>query len=635
MTLSDRQPTQVVIGTAGHIDHGKTSLVLALTGTNTDRLAEEKARGMTIDIGFAFLNDNVTIIDVPGHEKFIRNMVAGVATIDVALMVIAADDGIMPQTLEHLHIMDLLGIQSGVIALTKIDLVEDPDWLDLVEEDLRQSLKETMLENAPIIRTSISDNHGIEDLRKSLLEAVSQSNRSGDRGYFRLPVDRIFSKSGFGTVVTGTVISGSLSVGDTVEIQPGDIQSKVRGIQSHGMSKKNVSMGDRAAINLVGIEKSDLSRGTEVTSVGRSVVTNRFIGDMSLLKKTAWKVKNRQRLRIHFGTTEVMCRVWLSESPLEAGQSAKCIFMLEESVALTMDDRFIIRSFSPMETLGGGKILDPKPNKVLKRVKKDILSIPADFEDRFLWFVRNESKKPKSAKEWSIRFQQSQERIDALIAKFDLKTIPGTNKIYHPEDLNLLIHELENTLDAFHEKHPYRPFLGRKQFSDSLNVDAKYFEYAIKLCLENESIQAVESGYALSSHSISLSKNDESIAESILAACIKNHFEPFPSKSIAEVVSVDVNLTQELLHVLKGRNLVIEMSEGWWLSKSRFDELVTDISNWFDSKSVLTVSDFKDLTDLTRKTAIPLFEYLDKIQITERKGNDRIPGEKLKELMHG
>lgn len=635
MTLPDRRPRQVVIGTAGHIDHGKTSLVLALTGTNTDRLAEEKARGMTIDLGFAFLNDNVTIIDVPGHEKFIRNMVAGVATIDVALMVIAADDGIMPQTLEHLQIMDLLGIPAGVVALTKTDLIEDPEWLDMVEEEIRQSLKNTLLENAPIIRTSIATGQGVEDLRQALLEAVKASNRSGDRGYFRLPVDRVFTKSGFGTIVTGTVISGSLAVGESVEIQPGNIHSKVRGIQSHGIPKKGVTMGDRAAINLVGTERSDLFRGTEVTSVGRSVVANRFIGHLSLLEKTTWKMKNRQRLRIHFGTAEVMCRIWLPESPLEAGQAAKVIFMLEESVALTMDDRFIVRSFSPVETLGGGKILDPNPGRVLKEVKIAVKTIPDEFDDRFLWFVRKYWKNPRSAKEWSVKMQQPQDCINALIHTFGLKTIPDTNKVYHPEDLNQLIQELKMALQAFHAKHPYRPFLGRKQLSDTVNVDPKYFDFAIATSIENNIIQAVDAGYALSSHSILLSENDEAVAESILSGCNKSKFEPLPAKIIAESVSKDISLTQELLHVLKGRNLVIEISEGWWLSALRFDELLKNIHRLFETKNVLSVSDFKDLTGLSRKTAIPLLEYLDKIQLTERKGNDRIPGERLKEMVHG
>ena len=337
-------------------------------------------------------------------------------------------------------------------------------------------------------------------------------------------------------------------------------------------------MGDRAAINLVGAERSDLFRGTEVTSVGRSVVANRFIGSLSLLEKTNWKVKNRQRLRIHFGTAEVMCRIWLPESPLEAGQSAKVIFTLEESVALTMDDRFIVRSFSPVETLGGGVILDPNPGQVLKEIKKAVKTIPDEFADRFLWFVRKYRKNPRSAKAWSVKMQQPQDRIDALIHTFGLEIIPDTNKVYHPEDLNQLIQELKTALQSFHTKHPYRPFLGRKQLSDTVNADPKYFDFAITICIKNNIIQAVDSGFALFSHSISLSKDDEAIAESILSGCNKSKFEPLPVKTIAESVSKDITLTQELLHVLKGRNLVIEISEGWWLSASRFDELVKNIN---------------------------------------------------------
>ncbi|MEO2185689.1 MAG: selenocysteine-specific translation elongation factor, partial [bacterium] len=255
---------QIVVGTAGHIDHGKTALVKALTGTDTDRLAEEKARGMTIDLGFAYLDQSITIIDVPGHEKFIRNMVAGVSTIHIALLVIAADDGIMPQTKEHLHILKLLGVKQGIIALTKTDLADDHDWIDLVELEIQDLVADTFLKDAPIVRTSIETGEGTETLKQTILTQSKNIETVLDRGFFHLPVDRVFSKKGFGSVVTGTVLSGKTKIGSDLEIIPGNQKAKVRGIQTHGTETSSVKMRDRAAINLAGTDLNELYRGTVI-----------------------------------------------------------------------------------------------------------------------------------------------------------------------------------------------------------------------------------------------------------------------------------------------------------------------------------------------------------------------------------
>ncbi|MCS5649436.1 MAG: selenocysteine-specific translation elongation factor, partial [Dehalococcoidia bacterium] len=274
---------QIVIGTAGHIDHGKTALVKALTGVDTDRLQEEKSRGMTIDLGFAFLNKNITIIDVPGHEKFIRNMVSGVSTIHIALVVVAADDGVMPQTKEHLQILSLLCIPQGVIVLTKTDMVSDPDWLDLVEMEIHEIVAGTSLESAPIIRTSVNPESGISELRQALLHEAGKVRFTVDRGFFRLPIDRVFQKTGFGIVVTGTVISGSLSVGNEIYCQPVGKKCKVRGLQSHGEKTETASMGDRVAVNVVGIEKNQAWRGAELVQSGWIASTSIFIAHVQMI----------------------------------------------------------------------------------------------------------------------------------------------------------------------------------------------------------------------------------------------------------------------------------------------------------------------------------------------------------------
>ena len=351
---------QIVIGTAGHIDHGKTALVKALTGTDTDCLAEEKARGMTIDLGFAYLDQSITIIDVPGHEKFIRNMVAGVSTIHIALLVIAADDGIMPQTKEHLHILKLLGVTQGIIALTKTDLADDNDWIDLVELEIQDLVANSFLKDSPLIRTSVETGEGIDALKEAILSQSKDMETELDRGFFHLPVDRVFSKTGFGSVVTGTVLSGKLKTGKELEIIPGNQKAKVRGMQTHGSETLSVKMGDRAAINLAGTDLDDLFRGTIIAEPNWVNSTEKLIARVTMIEDTRWKLKNHQRVHIHIGTAEMVARA-VMQDPLEAGHSGNVLFLLERPAAALMNERFIIRSFSPMETIGGCVVLDSNP----------------------------------------------------------------------------------------------------------------------------------------------------------------------------------------------------------------------------------------------------------------------------------
>ena len=362
--------SQIVIGTAGHIDHGKTALVKALTGTDTDRLAEEKSRGMTIDLGFAYLDKNITIIDVPGHERFIRNMVAGVSTIHIALLVIAVDDGIMPQTREHLHILRLLGVRYGIIALTKTDLAEDSDWIDLIELETRDLISDTFLKDAPIIRTSVETGEGIEALKSEITIQSKAIQTNLDRKFFHLSVDRVFSKTGFGSVVTGTVLSGKTKTGQELEIIPGNKKVKIRGMQTHGTKTSIVKMGDRAAINLAGAELEDIYRGTVIAEPNWVNSTETLIAHVTMIVDTKWKLKNRQRVHLHIGTAEVIAKVMMIEKVLEAGQNGNVLFILEKPAAVIMDAQFIIRSFSPMETIGGCLVLDPNPISNKSALKK-------------------------------------------------------------------------------------------------------------------------------------------------------------------------------------------------------------------------------------------------------------------------
>ena len=368
--------SHIVIGTAGHIDHGKTALVKALTGTDTDRLPEEKSRGVTIDIGFAFLGDDITIIDVPGHERFIKNMVTGISSISYVILVIAADDGVMPQTREHLDILNILGVKEGCVVLNKTDLVK-PDWLDLVETDIKTLLKGTFLEKAMILRASSVTGDGIEDIKKHLKNIIAVIKDKTDKGYFRLPIDRAFSVKGFGTVVTGTVISGSVKKGDLLDALPGGVEVKVRGIQKHNLDAESAEIGERAALNLSGVNLTEVGRGHHLSERGYLHSTSLLEARIELLQNAPKKLSNRNRVRLHLGTGEVMGRVSiLGGKDIEPGESGLVQIFLEKESAVAVGDKFIMRRYSPSLTIGGGIVLQIS-NKRYKRSDKyiqDILS---------------------------------------------------------------------------------------------------------------------------------------------------------------------------------------------------------------------------------------------------------------------
>ncbi len=619
---------QVVIGTAGHIDHGKTALVYALTGEQTDRLTEERERGMTIDLGFAFLTDNITIIDVPGHEKFIRNMVAGVATIDCALLVVAADDGIIPQTVEHVQIMHLLGIRKGIIALTKIDLVEDDEWLSLVEADIRQSFQTTFLAEAPLVRISNTRNTGIAELKKALLEMADKVRKKEDRGYFRLPVDRVFSKSGFGTVVTGTAISGQTKVNDVVEILPQGELAKIRGIQSHGVTVSLGQRGDRLALNLASVEAGELARGTEIVTADRGIVTDRFVAHVQLLEDTRWMLKPRQRVHIHIGTAEFLARVWIP-APMHPGQEQNAIFSLENPMAITHDDRFIVRSYSPMETIGGGTVILAGFAGDWKTLRKEITTIPVAPLERFEWIVDRFRQASKSPREWSIMLQQSEETIREWITTLKLVWEKGVNIVYSPtgfkRDCDIMIQRVRE----FHHRHPYRKWMGRKQLMDELKFEPKWFSFIMETCVAEKKLVTEESGLRLPDHVITLQEQDKTLLQSIRSFIDRQDLAMAATKEIVSGLELDFKRIQDLLFILKDRKEIIEITTNHWISAVALDRLLDKLKTWFQTHSRLSVSDFKDLTGLSRKSAIPLLEYLDKSDYTVRVENDREAGENI------
>jgi len=614
---------QIVVGTAGHIDHGKTALVKALTGTDTDRLTEEKARGMTIDLGFAYLDQNITIIDVPGHEKFIRNMVAGVSTIHLALLVIAADDGIMPQTREHLHILKLLGVKQGIIALAKTDLTEDEDWIDLVELEIRDLVNDTFLKDAPIIRTSVETDEGIDDLKNEIIRHSKSITGGLDRGFFHLPVDRVFSKTGFGSVVTGTVLSGNVKTGQELEIIPGNQKVKVRGMQTHGSETDKVKMGDRAAINMAGTELSDLYRGAVVVEPNWVRPTEKIIAHVSMISDTRWKLKNRQRIHLHIGTAEVIAKVVVSDKdPLEAGQEGNALLLLEKPVAAIMDERFIIRSFSPMETIGGCVVLDPNPLPHKKELKEWTKTLKKNQSERFKQFVEYNWKSPKSIRNWARHFHVSENQLKMWIKDESIQNEKGF--IYTLENRDESLDLLRTVLNKFHKENPYKNSLSQERLKEFTGFKGNWLSHILGL-IEAELI-VVDGGFALKTHSVVLSDADQ-ILSAELESTVRDAYFNLPNAD--NLSPENTKKTLEILHFLKDRGKVLEVARGMWIHVEVINKLKGELSRYFTSNLEMKVSDFKELTGTSRKTAIPLLEYCDKHGLTIRKVDVRMRGDEL------
>lgn len=620
--------SQVVIGTAGHIDHGKTALVKALTGTNTDRLAEEQARGMTIDLGFAFLTDDITIIDVPGHEKFIRNMVSGVSTIQIGLFVIAADDGVMPQTVEHLQILSLLKIPQGVIALTKTDLV-DEEWADLVEDDIRQLCKGTFLENAPIVRTSIANGSGIEELRTILLEQAEKVQDKIDRGFFRLQVDRSFIKTGFGTVVTGTVISGELKKGDEIQILPAEKIGRVRGLQSHGKYVDIVKLGDRAAVNITGLDKKDLWRGAELISTNWLKPSSQIIANISMIPKTKWIIKSKQRLRVHVGTQELLGRIILLKKSLKEGDTGNVLIQFEAPAVVAMDDRFVIRSYSPMNTIGGGIVLEPNPKSTVKSQKLWAEELAVEPNKRYLQFINRDIINPRTLIEWCKVFHVSRITFHEFIKSSKIKVNKDKEFIYSETNLTKCKSIIIKFLEDFHNDQPYQKSMKGEELKKKSNFNSNWFEFVLSELITKGEVKQIQAGYALANYGIKLSDKDQKNTDIIEKIIDSFNYEPVIINLLVEESKLPNKKVLELLHVLKGLEKVIDIAEGLWSNRLKIDEISGKLKQYFAKSDRLSVVQFKDITGLTRKSAIPLLEYFDRQNITIRDGNNRLKGEAL------
>jgi len=626
----------LILGTAGHIDHGKTALVKALTGVDTDRLPEEKARGMTIDLGFAPLGEAATIIDVPGHEKFVKNMVAGVSTIDLVLFVIAADDGIMPQTREHLEICQLLQVRRGVVALTKKDLVE-PDWLELVQEEIHAVLQKTFLENAPILPVSNITGDGIPELRRTISEMMAKLPARQDRGVFWMPVDRSFSMKGFGTVVTGSVLSGQVNAGEALEILPAQKPVRVRGLQRHGKETNRVQIGDRAAINLLGVATEEVGRGDVLSAPEYFHPTRRANCRVQMLPSAPSPLKNRARVRVHLGTAEVLARVIpIGANEIAPGQTGYVHFIFETPLATRRLEPLVIRRYSPPRTIGGGIMLDaeaapyrtrdaallPKLQALEKEDPQELLVAQFLVAGRYVVTI------DQLAAETGGRKEELQKQVQALVQAQNVLPV-GKRGFLHRQRLEALWQQLENLLREYHQKNPIRLGPRKAELSGLISplTDAALLNFFIAHYKTAGRIKEVDAHVALAEHEIQLSPAQQTLRQEISETLYSQAYAPASLAELAAKFSVAEKEIDDILSVLLIQKEIVRFEEGIFMHQRRLDEAKKRVIDYLRQNHEITVSQFKELVENTsRKFAVPLMQYFDARGITERRGDVRVLG---------
>ena len=629
---------QIILGTAGHIDHGKTSLIKAVTGTDTDRLKEEKERGITIELGFAALDlpsgQHLGIVDVPGHEKFIKNMVAGATGIDIVVMVIAADEGVMPQTREHMEICTLLGIRHGMVAVTKIDMV-DEEWLELALEDIRDFVRGTFLEEAPIAAISSETKQGIPEFIKALDALAAKIPERPPTDLFRLPIDRVFTMKGFGTVITGTLISGRVQVGDTIRIYPSEITSKVRGIQIHNQSANEATAGMRTAINFQGLEKAAINRGEVLSKQGTLLAS--YMVDVSLryLASNKKPLKNRTRVRFHTGTSEVLGNViLLDRDELPPGDDTVVQLRLDAPVSLVKDDRFVIRSYSPIYTIGGGQVLNPIPikHKRLKPETVEALKELGDQEPEVIIAFHTEASGYKGVSFSHLKImsnladKQLGNALQGLLSKKILIQVDKENRIYiHHSGFEKLKNDTRGRLADFHSANPLKTGMSKEELKTKFPpyLTAKLFNLTLTQMIKENEIVQEENTVRLASHAVSLGGKQADIKDKILDTYHKSGLQPPYFKELAKSLDADAKRARDVLMHLVDEGSIVKVKEDLYFHVKAINDLKNRLVGFLEAQGEITTPQFKEMTAVSRKFVIPLAEYFDSTNVTLRVGDVR------------
>lgn len=627
----------IIIGTAGHIDHGKTTLIKALTGRETDRLEEEKRRGITIDLGFTYFDlpngSKAGIIDVPGHERFIKNMLAGVVGMDMVLLVIAADEGIMPQTTEHLNILNILGLENGIVVLTKCDLA-DQEWISLVKEDIRDSLKSTFLEGAPIVEVSSKTGYGIDKLIQEINGLAQKAVKERDLNTIsRLPIDRVFSIQGFGTVITGTLITGILKKGDEVEIYPVNKISRIRNIQVHSSDAEKAYAGQRTAINLSNIKKTDIYRGCVIAPVNSMKNTMMLDVKLNLLKSSKRIVVNRSRLHFYTGTSEILTRVvLLDRDELSPGESCYAQLRLEEEVAVRRGDKFIVRFYSPVETVGGGEIIEPVPLK-RKRFDEDLIEelkikekgSGADVIEKIIKQSKDLLSVSALAKTTALTETEVRDDIEILEQEEKISLFKVKNEMYlwHKSFEIELEEKLEKYLFNFHKVNKYAKGAKKSEIKSKFLPDLKQllFDTVILFFAEKGLIKQTDEFISLPYFTVEYDEDYTKIKGKALNILNDVKFEFLKFEELEEKTGLP--MTSDVLSLMMAEKDLVKINE-LVTSKILYEEAKNILVEFLEKNKKISAAQYRDLLNTNRKTAITLLEHFDMVKLTKRVENDRI-----------
>lgn len=630
----------VIIGTAGHIDHGKSSLIRALTNIETDRLKEEKARGITIELGFAYFDlpsgRRAGIVDVPGHERFIKNMLAGASGIDVVILVVAADEGIMPQTVEHLNILSLLQTKKGIVAITKIDMVE-PEWLELMLDDIASQLQGTFLADAPIVPVSSLTREGIPQLIEKIEELTAEVPSRDDHLPFRYPIDRVFSITGFGTVVTGTLISGQVRVGDTVEVYPQNLETRVRSLQVHGQKVETAYAGQRVAMNLAGVQVSDLERGNVLAAPGLLRTTLMLDVRLELLADAEKPLANRERLRLYTGTSEVLCRaVLLDTEYLFPGETALVQLRLEEPVAVMTGDRFVVRTYSPMHTIGGGAILDAHPKKrrrfraegiqelQLRETGGDLQILNQtllNYSDQFPSESELFRLAGRPAEQLSVALETLQEEDIALSVVVD-----GVTHYLHAEYLQHLAQRASQAVLAYQKRFPLRPGVPKEELRSRISRQAgpKLFNSLVTLIAGEANLEVRGGVVATQDWQVEFTGPYARMRERVLELLQASPHAPPDVNELADQLNETTERVAELLAAMAKQGEIVRVTPELAFPTETVEQVRQLVVKWIKEQGSITLADLRTALDTSRKFALPLLEYFDAEKITKREGEGRV-----------
>ena len=626
-----------VLGTAGHIDHGKTALIKALTGIDTDRLKEEKERGITIDLGFAHLElpggDILGIVDVPGHERFVKNMVAGASGIDLVMLVIAADEGVMPQTREHMEICELLGIRNGIVVITKIDMV-DEELLELVREDVKEFISGTTLRDAPIIEVSSVTGKGIDRLKSVLSELIKDLPEKDKGIFFRLPIDRVFIKRGFGTIVTGTAISGKISVGDEVSIYPKDILAKIRGIQIHGRDSQKALAGFRTALNLQGVEKVELKRGDIVAQRDSLKVSDTMNVYLELLPSAPRPLRHMDMVRFHAGTAEIISKVaLLDRKELRQGDWCYAQIRLDQPTALLAKDRFVLRTFSPVRTIGGGKILNPISKRRRRRLKALVRDLEildrGDLKDVILQHVKIGGFEGGALSDLPVLTNSPVEEIRRVCERLEaenrlISLDSENNQFVHMDIFEKARKQILDTLYKYHNKYPLKWGMAKEELrSKTIGSDfPKLFSVIIGRLTDQGEISQERDLVRLSSHQVRLGEKLKKLRDEIENTYKKAGLQPPTLKEIMN--QFRDQHAKEILDLLIKDGMLIRVKEELCFHRLAIEDLKERLVQFLKKNGEISTQKFKEMTGASRKFTIPLAEYFDNTHVTVRIGDKRI-----------